>query len=264
MYEFEYHRAGSIDEAVDLVGKSSDGRYLAGGMSIVPTMKLRLAQHSDLVDLNGIADLAGISSDGSSITVGAMTHHEAGAASADVQSAIPALAALAGGIGDPHVRHRGTLGGSISNNDPAACYPSAVLGLGATIHTNKREISADDFFTGLFETALEEGEIVTKVVFPAPDAACYIKFPNPASRFAIVGSFVSKKGDDVRVAITGAGPGVFRVAEMEAALKGNFSPDAVAEIKVSPDGLNSDIHGSAEYRAHLVTVLSKRAVAGCG
>lgn len=264
MYEFEYHRAGSVDEAVELVGKSSDGRYLAGGMSIVPTMKLRLAQHSDLVDLNGVADLAGISSDGSSVTVGAMTHHEAVAASADVQSAIPALAALAGGIGDPHVRHRGTLGGSISNNDPAACYPSAVLGLGATIHTNKREISADDFFTGLFETALEEGEIVTKVVFPAPDAACYIKFPNPASRFAIVGSFVSKKGDDVRVAITGAGPGVFRVAEMEAALKGNFSADAVADIKVSPDGLNTDIHGSAEYRAHLVTVLSKRAVAGCG
>jgi len=264
MYEFEYHRAGSVDEAVDLVGKSSDGRYLAGGMSIVPTMKLRLAQHSDLVDLNGIAELAGISSNGSSVTVGAMTHHEAVAASADVQSAIPALAALAGGIGDPHVRHRGTLGGSISNNDPAACYPSAVLGLGATIHTNKREISADNFFTGLFETALEEGEIVTKVVFPAPDAACYIKFPNPASRFAIVGSFVSRKGDDVRVAITGAGPGVFRVAEMEAALKGNFSADAVADIKVSPDGLNSDIHGSAEYRAHLVTVLSKRAVAGCG
>ena len=264
MYEFEYHRAGSIDEAVDLVGKASDGRYLAGGMSIVPTMKLRLAQHSDLVDLNGIDDLAGISTDGSSVTVGAMTHHEAVAASADVQSAIPALAALAGGIGDPHVRHRGTLGGSISNNDPAACYPSAVLGLGATIHTNKREILADDFFTGLFETALEEGEIVTKVVFPAPDAACYIKFPNPASRFAIVGSFVSRKGDDVRVAITGAGPGVFRVAEMEAALKGNFSADAVADIKVSPDGLNSDIHGSAEYRAHLVTVLSKRAVAGCG
>ena len=264
MYEFEYHRAGSIDEAVDLVGKSSDGRYLAGGMSIVPTMKLRLAQHSDLVDLNGIAELAGISSDGSSVTVGAMTHHEAVAASSDVQSAIPALAALAGGIGDPHVRHRGTLGGSISNNDPAACYPSAVLGLGATIHTNKREISADNFFTGLFETALEEGEIVTKVVFPAPDVSCYIKFPNPASRFAIVGSFVSKKGDDVRVAITGAGPGVFRVAEMEAALKGNFSADAVADIKVSPDGLNSDIHGSAEYRAHLVTVLSKSAVAGCG
>ena len=264
MYEFEYHRAGSIDEAVDLVGKASDGRYLAGGMSIVPTMKLRLAQHSGLVDLNGIDDLAGISTDGSSVTVGAMTHHEAVAASADVQSAIPALAALAGGIGDPHVRHRGTLGGSISNNDPAACYPSAVLGLGATIHTNKREILADDFFTGLFETALEEGEIVTKVVFPAPDAACYIKFPNPASRFAIVGSFVSKKGDDVRVAITGAGPGVFRVAEMEAALKANFSADVVADIKVSPDGLNSDIHGSAEYRAHLVTVLSKRAVAGCG
>jgi len=205
-----------------------------------------------------------VSAAGGSVTVGAMTRHEAVADSADVQKAIPALAALAGGIGDPHVRHRGTIGGSIANNDPAADYPAAVLGLGATVHTNKREISADDFFTGLFETALDEGEIITKVVFPAPDVACYIKFPNPASRFAIVGSFVSKKGDDVRVAITGAGPGVFRVAEMEAALKANFAADAVANIKVSPDGLNADIHGSAEYRAHLLTVLSKRAVAGCG
>jgi carbon-monoxide dehydrogenase medium subunit len=264
MYEFEYHRAGSVDEAVDLLGKSSDGRYLAGGMSLVPTMKLRLASHADLIDLNGVGDLGGISASGGSVSVGAMARHEAVADSADVQKAIPALAAMAGGIGDPHVRHRGTIGGSISNNDPAADYPAAVLGLGATIHTNKREISADDFFTGLFETALDDGEIVTKVVFPAPDKACYIKFPNPASRFAIVGSFVSKKGDDVRVTITGAGLGVFRVAEMEAALKGNFAADAVADIKVSPDGLNSDIHGSAEYRAHLVTVLSKRAVAGCG
>ena len=264
MYEFEYHRVGSVDEAVDLVGKASDGRYLAGGMSLVPTLKLRLASHSDLVDLNGIGDLAGISVDGGTVTVGAMTRHEAVADSADIRKAIPALAALAGEIGDPHVRHRGTIGGSICNNDPAADYPAAILGLGATIHTNKREIAADDFFTSLFETALDDGEIVTKVAFPAPDAACYIKFPNPASRFAIAGSFVSRKGDDVRVAITGAGPCVFRVAEMEAALKSNFSADAVADIKVSPEGLNSDIHGSAEYRAHLVTVLSKRAVAGCG
>jgi carbon-monoxide dehydrogenase medium subunit len=264
MYEFEYHRAGNVGEAVDLLSKSSDGQYLAGGMSLVPTLKLRLARHEDLIDLNGAGELAGVSAAGGSVTVGAMTRHEAVADSADVQKAIPALAALAGGIGDPHVRHRGTIGGSIANNDPAADYPAAVLGLGATVHTNKREISADDFFTGLFETALDEGEIITKVVFPAPDVACYIKFPNPASRFAIVGSFVSKKGDDVRVAITGAGPGVFRVAEMEAALKANFAADAVANIKVSPDGLNADIHGSAEYRAHLVTVLSKRAVAGCG
>ena len=264
MYEFEYHSAGSVDEAVDLLGKAADGRYLAGGMSLVPTLKLRLARHSDLVDLNGVGDLVGISAGGDAVTVGAMTRHESVADSADVQKAIPALAALAGGIGDPHVRHRGTLGGSICNNDPASDYPAAVLGLGGTVHTNKREIAADDFFTGLFETALEDGEIVTKVAFSVPDAACYIKFPNPASRFAIVGSFVAKKGDDVRVAITGAGPGVFRVGEMEAALKGNFSADAVADIKVSPDGLNSDIHGSAEYRAHLVTVLSKRAVAGCG
>lgn len=264
MYEFEYHRAGSVGEAVDLVGKASDGRYLAGGMSLVPTMKLRLARLSDVVDLNGVDGLAGIAAEAGTVTVGAMARHEAVADAPAVREAIPALAALAGGIGDPHVRHRGTLGGSICNNDPAADYPAAVLGLGATIHTDRREIAADDFFTGLFETALEEGEIVTKVAFPAPDAACYVKFPNPASRFAIVGSFVSRKGGDVRVAITGAGPCVFRVAEMEAALRSDFSADAVAGIKVSPDGLNSDIHGSAEYRAHLVTVLSKRAVAGCG
>ena len=264
MYEFEYHRAGSVGEAVDLLGKASDGRYLAGGMSLVPTMKLRLARLSDVVDLNGVDGLAGIAAGAGTVTVGAMARHEAVADAPAVREAIPALAALAGGIGDPHVRHRGTLGGSICNNDPAADYPAAVLGLGATIHTDRREIAADDFFTGLFETALEEGEIVTKVAFPAPDAACYVKFPNPASRFAIVGSFVSRKDGDVRVAITGAGPCVFRVAEMEAALGSDFSADAVAGIKVSPDGLNSDIHGSAEYRAHLVTVLSKRAVAGCG
>ena len=264
MYEFEYHRAGSVGEAVDLLGKASDGRYLAGGMSLVPTMKLRLARLSDVVDLNGVDGLAGIAAEDGTVTVGAMARHEAVADAPAVRETIPALAALAGGIGDPHVRHRGTLGGSICNNDPAADYPAAVLGLGATIHTDRREIAADDFFTGLFETALEEGEIVTKVSFPAPDAACYVKFPNPASRFAIVGSFVSRRGGDVRVAITGAGPCVFRVAEMEAALRSDFSADAVAGIKVSPDGLNSDIHGSAEYRAHLVTVLSKRAVAGCG
>lgn len=264
MYEFEYHRAGSVREAVDLLGKATDGRYLAGGMSLVPTMKLRLARLSDVVDLNGVDELTGVAAEGGTVTVGAMARHETVADSAEIQSAIPALAALAGGIGDPHVRHRGTLGGSICNNDPAADYPAAVLGLGARIHTDRREIAADDFFTGLFETALEEGEIVTKVAFPAPDAACYVKFPNPASRFAIVGSFVSRKGADVRVAITGAGPCVFRVAEMEAALRSNFSADAVAGIKVPPDGLISDIHGSAEYRAHLVTVLSKRAVAGCG
>ncbi|MCE2481707.1 MAG: xanthine dehydrogenase family protein subunit M [Alphaproteobacteria bacterium] len=264
MYEFEYHRAGSVGEAADLLGKASDGRYLAGGMSLVPTMKLRLARLSDVVDLNGVDGLAGVATEAGTVTVGAMARHEAVADAPAVREAIPALAALAGGIGDPHVRHRGTLGGSICNNDPAADYPAAVLGLGATIHTDRREIAADDFFTGLFETALEEGEIVTKVAFPAPDAACYVKFPNPASRFAIVGSFVSRKDGDVRVAITGAGPCVFRVAEMEAALRSDFSADAVAGIKVSPDGLNSDIHGSAEYRAHLVTVLSKRAVAGCG
>jgi carbon-monoxide dehydrogenase medium subunit len=234
---------------------------LAGGMTLIPTLKQRLASPDQLIDLSGIGDLAGISVSGDTVSIGAMTTHGEVAASKDVAGAIPALAALAEMIGDPAVRNRGTIGGSIANNDPAADYPAAVVGLGATVKTNKREIAGDDFFTGLFETALGEGEIVTSVSFPVPEKAGYSKFPNPASRYAIVGVFAAKTGGGARVAVTGAGPCVFRVGDMESALDGNWSPDAVAGVSVSASGLNEDIHASAEYRAHLVTVMAKRAVA---
>ena len=261
MYEFDYHRPGSVDEAVAALKKASDGRALAGGMSLVPTLKLRLSKVSDLIDLGGIASLSGIKVANKSVNLGATTRHEDVAQSADVIKAIPALSSLAAGVGDPQVRHRGTVGGSICNNDPAADYPAAVVGLGATVKTNQREIAGDDFFTGLFEIAIEEDELVTEVSFPVPDKAAYIKFPNLASRFAIVGVFVSQTGSDVRCVVTGAGPCVFREAKIEEALSKNFAPEAVEGITVSPDGLNSDIHGSAEYRAHLIPVLAKRAVA---
>jgi carbon-monoxide dehydrogenase medium subunit len=261
MYDFNYKRATSVDDASSSVGSSDDGKFVAGGMTLIPTLKQRLAQPSDLVDLGDLKDLVGITVDGSSVTIGAMTPHAVVAASADVRKAIPALAKLAGLIGDPMVRNRGTIGGSISNNDPAADYPSAVVGLGATVHTNKREIAGDDFFLGLFETALEEDELVTKVVFPIPEKAGYMKFPNPASRYAVVGTFVSKGPQGTRVAVTGAGPCVFRQSDMETALGSNFAPEAVENIKQDAGDLNSDIHASAEYRAHLVTVMAKRAVA---
>ncbi|MDP6345433.1 MAG: xanthine dehydrogenase family protein subunit M [Alphaproteobacteria bacterium] len=261
MYNFNYQRASSLDDAVAKLGAASDGTLLAGGQTLIPTLKQRLASHSDVIDLSGIGDLRGISADGGGVTVGALTRHAEVAASADVPAA---LAALADGIGDPQVRNCGTLGGSIANADPAADYPAAVLGLGATVNTNLRSIAADDFFTGLFETALNDGEIITSVTFPTPQKAGYAKFPNPASRYAMVGVFAAQMGDGVRVAVTGAGPCVFRVAEMESALAGNWSADAVAGISVSADGLNSDLHGSAEYRAHLVTVMAKRAVAAAG
>ncbi len=262
MYEFDYHKAKNVKDAVAIAKKQDEAKYLAGGMSLVPPMKLRLAKPGNLIDLNEVGELAGIKVDGKTVAVGAMTRHESVAESKDVKKAIPALAKLAGGIGDPQVRHRGTIGGSLANSDPAACYPTAVLGLGATIETDQRKIAADDFFTGLFETALKEGELITKVVFPVPDKACYIKFPNPASRFSIVGVFVSKKGNEVRCVVTGAGPCVFRVKGIEDALKKDFSPKAIENYKHPASGLNSDIHGSAEYRAHLITVLAKRAVAG--
>ncbi len=230
-------------------------------MTLLPTMKQRLAQPSDLIDIGGIADLAGIRRDGQVLVVGAMTRHADVASSEEVRAAIPALAALAGHIGDAQVRNRGTLGGSIANADPAADYPAAVVGLNATVKTNKREIAADGFFTGLFETALEAHEIVTELRFPIPEKAAYAKFPNPASRYAVVGVMVCKGKDGVRVAVTGAGSSVFRVEEMEKALSKKFAPEAVEGIKVSQDGLNADIHASAEYRAHLVTVMAKRAVA---
>jgi carbon-monoxide dehydrogenase medium subunit len=261
MYDFNYIQAKSVDEAVKNHGSASEATYLAGGMTLIPTLKQRLAQPSDLIDLAKIGDLAGISVKGNSVRIGAMTRHAQVAESADVQKAIPALAALAGGIGDPMVRNRGTMGGSIANNDPAADYPSAVVGLGATVHTSKRNIPADEFFTGMFETALEPGEMVTAVTFPVPEKAAYMKFPNPASRYAIVGVFVSKTGANVRVAVTGAGPCVFRAEEMEKALAKDFSAKAIEGIKLGADGLNSDIHASADYRAHLITVMAKRAVA---
>lgn len=261
MYEFQYHRPGSAADAIAVRAKADDGSFLAGGMTILPTMKLRLASPSDLVDLAGIGDLRGIKADGGTVTIGAMTTHFEVTSSSDVH---PALAYLAGRIGDPMVRHRGTIGGSIANNDPAADYPAGLVGLGATVQTDKRAIAADDFFTGLFETALAEGELVTSVSFPTPKRAAYMKFPQPASRYALVGVFVAETDGGVRVAVTGAGPSVFRVPDMEAALGSNFSADAIAGIAVSADGLNSDIHGSAEYRAHLVGVMAKRAVAAAG
>ncbi len=261
MYDFNYRKASSVEDAVSAVTGAEDGRFLAGGMTIIPTIKQRLANPSDLVDLAGVGGLTGISVSGNTVEIGGMARHAEVNASSEVAAAIPALARLAGGIGDPQVRNRGTIGGSIANNDPAADYPAAVVGLGATVRTNRREIAGDDFFTGMFETALEPGELVTGVSFPVPSKAAYMKFPNPASRYAIVGVFVAATSGGPRVAVTGAGPCVFRVAEMEQALAGNFAPEAVADIKIGDDDLNSDIHASAEYRAHLVTVMAKRAVA---
>jgi carbon-monoxide dehydrogenase medium subunit len=261
MYQFEYHKGSSVDDALKKLSGADDGKILAGGMTLLPTMKQRLAAPSDLIDLAGVADLRGITVDGSSVTIGAMTTHYEVHSSAEVQKAIPALSALAGLIGDPMVRHRGTIGGSLANSDPSADYPAAVIGLGATIKTNSREIAADDYFQGLFETALAEDELIVSVSFPIPKRAAYQKFPQPASRYAMVGVMVAETADGVRVGVTGAGPCAFRVPDMEKALTAKFAPESVADIKVSSDGLNSDIHGSNEYRAHLVTVMAKRAVA---
>ena len=259
MHAFEYHRPSSTKEALSL-GKGEEARYLAGGQSLVQAMKLRLSSPSDLVDLGMIKELAGIRASGSGVEIGAMTRHADVAASPEVKKAIPALAALAGIIGDRQVRHMGTMGGSLANSDPAADYPAAVLALGATITTNKRKIEADDYFKGLYETALEPGELITSVAFPAPKRAAYMKFKNPASRFAIVGVFVADFGGKVRVGVTGAGPCAFRQADMEKALTPKFAPESVANIKVKPEGLNNDLHASPEYRAHLITVMAKRAV----
>jgi len=260
MHAFEYHRPSSTKDAVSLASNKTEGRYLAGGQSLVQAMKLRLSSPSDLIDINSLNDLAGIKVSGSTVEIGAMTRHAEVAASAAVQKAIPALAALAGMIGDRQVRHMGTLGGSLANSDPASDYPAAVLGLGATITTNKRKIEADKYFTGLYETALAAGELITSVSFPAPKRAAYMKFKNPASRFAIVGVFVADFGGMVRVGVTGAGACAFRQADMEKALAAKFAPESVANIKVKPDGLNNDLHASPEYRAHLITVMAKRAV----
>jgi carbon-monoxide dehydrogenase medium subunit len=264
MYRFEYHAPTSIDAALEALNNSADGKIVAGGMTLLPTMKLRLAQPSDLIDLNGIGGLADISMTGDELVIGALTRHAAVAESDCVANNIPALAALAECIGDPQVRNRGTIGGSIANNDPAADYPAGALALKATVVTNKREIGADDFFTDMFETALAEDELITSVRFAVPKRAAYSKFPNPASRYAIVGVMVAEFGDEVRVAVTGAGPCVFRVAAMEAALASEFSSAAIESITIDADGLNEDLHASSEYRAHLVNVMARRAVAAAG
>jgi len=264
MYNFDYQRPQSVADASKAIAGKDEAKLLAGGMTLIPTLKQRLAKPSDLVDLGRIAELKGIKRDGNAIVIGAMTRHAEVASSDVVKSAIPALAQLAGGIGDPQVRNRGTIGGSLANNDPAADYPAAVLGLNATIITNKRRIAADDFFKGMFETALGQDEIITAVSFPVAEKAGYSKFPNPASRYAIVGVFVAKTAGGVRVAVTGAGPCVFRAEAMEKALAKSFSADAIKDLKIAPGELNSDIHASREYRAHLVGVMARRAVQACG
>ena len=261
MYAFNYHRPETLEAASAALAAAADGQVLAGGQTLIPTLKQRLANPSDVIDLGGIAGLGGVRREGDAIVVGAMTRHAEVASSAEVRNAIPALAALADGIGDPQVRNAGTIGGSIANADPAADYPAAVVGLGATVRTGRRAIAGDDFFTGLFETALEEGEIVLSVSFPVPRRAAYAKFPNPASRYAVVGVMVAETASGVRVAVTGAGGHAFRVGAMESALGASFTPEAIRDVAVSPDGLNEDIHASAEYRAHLVGVMARRAVA---
>jgi aerobic carbon-monoxide dehydrogenase medium subunit len=261
MYAFEYHRPETLAGAAADLAKP-DAKLLAGGMTLLPTMKQRLASPTALVDLRNVRELAGIAREGDNLVIGAMTRHADVARSNVVQAAIPALAALAGLIGDPHVRNMGTIGGSLANNDPAADYPAAALALGATIVTNKRRIGAQEFFTGLFETALETGELITQVSFPIPQTAAYTKFRNPASRYAMVGVFVAKTAAGARVAVTGAGAsGVFRAKEFEAALDKNFSAAALDGVSVPASGLNSDIHADADYRAHLIGVMAKRAVA---
>ena len=262
MYEFEFERPATLAEAVTALAEE-DTQALAGGQTLIPTLKARLAMPVKLVSLGGIAALKGIGlDDDGRLRIGAgTTHAEVAAGAAEV---FPALAALAGQIGDPAVRNRGTIGGSLANNDPAACYPAAVLGTGAVIRTHAREIAADDYFQGMFATDLEEGEILTEVAFPVPVAARYEKFAQPASRFALVGVFVARFADGVRVAVTGASEeGVFRWGAAEAALSADFSVAAVPEAPEA-DGMISDVHGSAEYRAHLVAVLTRRAVAACG
>lgn len=262
MYSFEVDKPDSVEAAVAAL-KAEEAQALGGGQTLIPTLKQRLASPSRLVSLAGIAEIKGVSSADGVVTIGGGTTH--GVVAAEAASAYPALAALAGNIGDPAVRNRGTIGGSLANNDPAACYPSAALASGATIVTNAREIAADDYFQGMFTTALEEGEVITSVRFPVPDAASYQKFEQPASRFAMVGVFVARFADGVRVAVTGASEdGVFRWSEAEAALTGDFSPGAIDGVSLSGDGMISDLHGSGDYRAHITKVMTQRAVKAAG
>ena len=262
MYDFTYSRPGSIGDAVGLLAADGEAKALAGGMTFIPVLKQRLNKPSGVVDLAGLG-LSGITAASGTITIQAMTTHRTTSLDANVKKSIPGLALMASWIGDRQVRYRGTMGGSLANNDPSACYPAAVLALGATIQTDRRRIEADDFFQGMFTTALEPGELITAIEFPIPQKSNYEKFRNPASRYATVGVFVARGPKGVRVAITGAGQdGVFRHAAMEKALTANWSADAIKDIVTPADGLNSDIHASAEYRAHLIGVMARRAVAG--
>ena len=264
MYDFEYHKPSSVADAVKLLSADPDARPISGGQTQLPALKHRLNRPTSLVDLSGIAELKGIKREGDKITVGALTRHIEVQDNPDIKAAIPALAYMATVIGDIQVRNRGTMGGSVANNDPAADYPAAVLALDATLVTDKRRIASDDFFQGMFTTALEPGELLVAIEFPVPEKSGYAKMRNPASRYVMAGVFVAKTKGGVRVVVNGAGPGVFRQTEMEQALSANWSPEAVAGIKQPSEGLNSDIQGSAEYRAHLVTVMAKRAVEAAG
>lgn len=259
MYAFEYQRPASVKDAVALVGDETV--FLAGGQTLIPTLKQRLRQASAVIDLGAIPELRGISATADAVTIGAMTRHAEVAASPDVRAAIPGLARLAGQIGDLQVRNSGTLGGSIANNDPAADYPAGLVALNAVVHTNTRTLPSEEFFTGMFETALAPGELVVKVVFPKPKRSAFAKFRNPASRYAIAGVFIADTADGMRVAVIGAGPGVFRVPAMEAALAKDFSARVLAGITIAADGLNEDMHATAAYRAHLVGVMAAKAVA---
>lgn len=264
MYQFNYHKPATLDEAATLYHGADDPIYLSGGQTLIPTMKQRLAAPTDVIDLAAIDGLGGIAVSGGVVKIGAFTRHAEVAASDEIRSAIAALADLAGQIGDSQVRNRGTLGGSVANSDPAADYPAAVVGLGATVHTNRREIAGDDFFKDLFETALEPAEIITAIDFPVPTRAAYQKFPNPASRYAVVGVLVADFDGTIRVGVTGAGPCAFRACSIEDVLNENFDPDALDGVDVPDAGFNNDLHASAEYRAHLVKIMAKRAVAALG
>lgn len=260
MYPFSYHRPKSIAEAADTFKGLEEAQWLAGGMTLLPSLKLRLSAPGALVDLNFIDELQGIARNGNTISVGALTRHDDVNRSEEIMRAIPALSLLAGGIGDAQVRNRGTMGGSISNNDPAADYPSAILGLNATVKTNAREIAADDFFTGMFETALEEGELVKEIVFPIPDYAGYRKFPHPASGYCVSAVMVAVFGKDIRVAVTGTASCVFRLTALEEALAQNFTPEAADAIELGDVDVNSDMHASADYRVALTRVMARRAI----
>ncbi|MFD1746456.1 FAD binding domain-containing protein [Rhizobium helianthi] len=261
MYETTYHRASSVEDAVKLRSAREEGRYLSGGMTLIATMKQRLAAPSDLVDLRHIEAMKGITVEGRRVRIGAATPHADVASSSALRAVCPAICELAGMIGDPHVRHMGTIGGSVANNDPAADYPSAVLALNATVVTDRREIAAEDYFQGMFDTALEDGELITAITFEAPEKAGYAKFPNPASRYALAGVFVARTGSGVRVAVTGAGSnGVFRARDIEQALASSWSPEAISGVGMDASQMMEDMHATADYRANLVKVMAKRAV----